>query len=258
MVYAGRVAQPEELAAFYANYSTVDTLSEITAVRYDGLLDKFAPYRTSGTLLDVGCGAGMFPERAIGKGWNAMGTEFGDEAVRKCRARGIRVWQGPLDPSDHVPGSFDVITSFEVLEHVEHPREEIMHMAQLLRPGGLVYITTPNFRSFSRTIAKGQWNVVSYPEHLNYFDRRSLDRMLREAGLKKVWHRTTGISPGRLRTSLETGPRVTGRSAALDEQARERIESQRHLRVLKSMANGLLDLLGKGDTLKAAYIRPLQ
>ncbi|MBP6392666.1 MAG: methyltransferase domain-containing protein [Flavobacteriales bacterium] len=255
-VYCLQDPSVEELRAFYRGYPVRDVLSPVTALRFDELLDRFEPYRKTGRLIDVGCGAGLFLERAALRGWEVFGTEYGDRAVAACKARGIRIIEGPLDPSNYGDDHFDVVCSFEVIEHLAHPRQEIARMARILRPGGLLYMTTPNFNSMGRLFSRSAWSIVNYPEHLSYFTPRTLRRLARSAGLRQQWMLTTGVHLWRLRGALGRASASTGNPQ--DDVLRERIESSTWLKLVKALVNGLLNLFKVGDSMKAGFRKPAQ
>lgn len=252
---------PEQLEDYYRDYPVRDVLSPITALRYDELLDEFEAYRTTGRILDVGCGAGLFLERAKARGWEAHGTEYGERAVKACRDRGIRIMPGALEPDNYREAPFDVVTSFEVMEHLVDPAADARRMAQVLRPGGLLYVTTPNFNSVSRWLAGPGWTIVAHPEHPSLFTPRAMRHMLRDAGLRERSVRTTGISVSRLQRSRKGPAPKAGGSVArppdADEQLRRRLEGNLALRMAKGLLNGLLDLLKRGDTIKARFVKPV-
>lgn len=248
----------EELRAFYATYPVHEERSPITRRRFEELLDRFEPHRSTGRLIDVGCGAGFFLECAKERGWEVHGTEYGDRAVATCRARGIDIREGPLDPLVYEPGSFDVVCSFEVMEHLARPLDEMRRMLTLLRPGGLLYVTTPNFRSVGHFLAGASWNVVNPPEHLTYFTPRTLRRAARQLGLRTRWLHTTGVSIARVTASRESDPAASKALRGRDEQVRRRIEARWYLRLAKQLANSLLNTLRIGDSMKAAFEKPRQ
>ena len=167
-MFVERIPTSDELIAHYETYGRNACLSPITVQRYQELLDGFELYRRKGRLLDVGCGVAYFLDLAKGRGWDVHGTEYTDEAVAICREKGLTIHQGPLHAENYTPGDFDVITYFEVIEHINNPREDLAQVSSLLRPGGLFYCTTPNFGSASRALLQEKWNVISYPEHLTY------------------------------------------------------------------------------------------
>ena len=258
MVFTGLEPTIDELAAYYGDYPVHDQLSPVTIKRYDDLVEDFAAYRRLGRMLDVGCGAGIFLERARLKGWEVHGTEFGQRALASCRSRGIAIIEGPLDPANYPKASFDVVCSFEVMEHLTDPGAELRRMASLLRPGGALYITTPNYRSTGRLLAGRSWNVVNYPEHLNYFTPRTLTRLAERCGLRLRSVRTTGVSVQRVLTRGSLDPARRKNAANVQEDLRERLERNAFNRGVKRLADRTLDLLKVGDTIKAVYERPAQ
>lgn len=256
MTFVGREPSMRELQAYYGPYPVVENISPVTLQRYDELLERFSPHRMTGRILDVGCGGGSFLERAMAKGWESCGTEFGAGPIAACRAKGIRVFEGPLRPDDHPAEGYDVVCAFEVVEHLVRPGPEIDNMLKLLRPGGLLYVTVPNFNCLARRMDQAHWNVINYPEHLNHFTRRTLHRMLDGKGLRKAWLTTTGFSMERWMTKKRRDKVTKTEAHHAQDQFRERIEARWHLRLAKAAINYLLDLSGLGDSMKAGYIKP--
>ena len=223
---------------------------------YTDLLDELDPSRQTGRLIDVGCGRGWFLIEAAKRGWEVTGTEYSDKAVELCEAAGINMFKGPLRVEEHEPGSFDVVTSFEVMEHINNLHEEVAKFETLLRPGGLFYCTTPNFNSANRYYQKDKFDIIGYPEHLCYFTRRTLNRLLGSHGLRKVRLRTTGISFTRIQTSKGNKSQRLGAKEAPDEKVRKLMDSGFLMRTAKVIANHMLSLTGLGMTLKGYYRKP--
>ncbi len=258
MVFAHRLPSAQELEATYGSYPAIPALSPLTKQRYMALLGRFEGCRRTGRILDAGSGSGYFLDTAMERGWEAHGTEYDPVVVQACQARGIHMQQGVLDPRSYEQNSFDVITSFEVLEHLVDPMSELIHITRLLRPGGLLYLTTPNFNAVARHIARGRWNIINYPEHLNYYTPRTLGRALTKAGLEVGGVRTTGISVMRLRNSVvaPTKAQANADPGNADQVLRNKIEGNALLRFMKSAANGLLTITGMGDTIKVFATKP--
>ena len=163
--------------------------------------------------------------------------------------------QGILDPKNYAPDFFDVIVSIEVIEHINNPKEEIQNFGTILRHGGVVYLTTPNFNSISRIILKEKWNVLGYPEHLCYYTPGTITRLFNDHHFKKLSMETTGISVTRMKSSL-SGSHETGiASTSTDEKLRRTLESNFILRAMKSLANSTLTFTRRGDNLKATFVK---
>lgn len=254
-VFAQQIPSEQELIAHYEGYSRNDYLSPITIKRYHELLDTFEPYRKTGKLLDVGCGIGYFLEVAKERGWEVYGTEYTDEAMAICREKGISMQQGKLTPSNYSPEQFDIITSFEVIEHINNPQEEIAHFSSLLRVGGLVYVTTPNFNSLLRYRLKSDYDVITYPEHLSYYTPKTIKYLFKKNGFNIHKILTTGISISRLKSGKSGVQQEYISESSDDEKMRQKMEEKWHLKVAKKAINSLLTLFGKGDSLKGYFVK---
>lgn len=247
LVFGQRIPTAEELTAHYGTYPRNTSISPLTIKRYEELLEQFEPYRRTGRMLDIGCGDGHFLEVAKRKGWEVYGTEYGEDAVRPAQAKGVHMHNG-LIQSFQLASDFDVITSFEVLEHITDGKEHAPVIHRLLRNGGLFYFTTPNFNAMSRRWLGGKWKIIEYPEHLTYYTAQTIHRLLTGAGLKRVQILSTGIT-------LRTFPDDQKHYAASEEQLRNSIESSGSLRFVKRFINFWLTALNLGDSLKGYYVK---
>lgn len=144
-------------------YETVKSVNLRRKVAYaiDGL--------STGILLDIGCGVGDFLLQIKKKGWEVSGIEPSHEAKNIAQNRlGITL----LDPSDScsLPDhSFDVITMWHVLEHVDDLKTQTSELKRLLKPGGRLVIALPNYQSFDCQYYKQYWAAWDVPRHLNHF-----------------------------------------------------------------------------------------
>ena len=243
-----------ELLAHYAQYSRDDSISPLTLDNYRQLISSWASDRQTGALLDVGAGNGHLLAVAAELGWQPYGTEFTAEAVALCRAKGATMHHGDLHDAPFAPQSFDVVTAIEVLEHVPDPLALLRPVLRLLRPGGLLYLTTPNFNALSRRLLRERWHVVEYPEHLSYFTPRTLRLAGRLAGFQTERVYTEGV----ISQLVQPAASATGTHSPTEaiETLRRKTQQQPLWRIAKRTANGLLRLTGLGDTLKAQLRRP--
>lgn len=260
MVFSSRDPSLIELEDYYRGYGRNDYLSPITIKRYHQILDGFESFRKTNKIIDVGCGIGYFLEVAKERGWEVYGTEFTDKAIEICESKGITMHKGVLNPANYAPEDFDVVTSFEVIEHINTPNQEVGNFNKLLRKGGILYITTPNFNSLLRYYLKGKYNVIGWPEHLSYYTPSTLEMLMAKHGFTKEYIKTTGISLTRFLTS-----KVPSTSEAIregtefispqtkDEKLRTSVEKNRLLGAAKKSVNNLLTLSGKGDALKGVF-----
>ncbi|MEO7989455.1 MAG: class I SAM-dependent methyltransferase [Chryseolinea sp.] len=251
-VFCQRKPSVDELKAHYALYPRANAISEITLKRYDALLDTFEPYRKTNNIIDVGCGDGFFLEVAKKRKWNVFGTEFTQEAIDLCQQKGIQMTVSPLNPKHYGSEFFDVITSFEVIEHINTPLDELKSFSAILRKGGIVYVTTPNFNSISRNILKEKWNIIEYPEHLSYYTASTLTYLFQKNNFKRSEISTTGISISRLRASSSSKNSAPS-STNVDELLRQKTEDKFIFKVMKTSINTMLNITRKGDAMKALF-----
>lgn len=166
-------------------------------LEHDDKLDDWeAALGTGDTrLLDVGCSGGLLMEAAVRRGWDAEGIEPSSEAVEDARSHGLTVHPGLYQDTAIAPGSFDVVHSKLVGEHLPDPAHFLRWTAEALRPGGIASIHVPN--DFNRlqlaardALAKDDWWVAP-PFHINYFSFGSLERLLSANGFEPVGRDTT-------------------------------------------------------------------
>jgi len=260
-VFSKSIPTTDELVRHYEQYSREDYLSPVTIKRYDELLALFEKYRKTNRILDVGCGVGYFLQHAASKGWEVYGTEFTDAAIASCEAKGIRMKQGPLSTDWYEPESFDIITSFEVLEHINNPVPEVNRFHALLRKGGVVYFTTPNFNCFERIWLKSSYSVICYPEHLCYYTARTANYLMTRAGFRKVKLQTTGISFSRLSATYahQPGGVIDNKEliSSTTKDERVRVWTERYFigNFAKAAVNGILNAFKIGNSIKGLYIK---
>jgi 2-polyprenyl-3-methyl-5-hydroxy-6-metoxy-1,4-benzoquinol methylase len=244
----------EELQKHYTTYSYGEQqyLSPLTIQSFNDLLDRFEKNRKTNKILDVGCGQGWFLGAAKKRGWEVYGTEYSDTAVELCTQKGIIMKKGYLNPQEFIGIEFDIIFSSEVLEHINDPIPELSHMYQLLRKGGLLYLTTPNFNAYLRFVLKDKYNVIGYPEHLSYYTAKTLHKVLTTVGFKKKRLLTTGVSFTRFETSKGATSELIGADTK-DEKLRKLLSSNVVMQQLKKAVNTALTISRLGITLKAYY-----
>lgn len=255
-VFSQAIPSDKELVAYYANdYDRTSYFSPITEKRYNELLDSFEVYRKTGRILDLGCGYGFFLETAKKRGWKVYGTEISQEACEKCSSKGINMYCGKFENCDFEDEYFDIIVSFEVIEHLQNPKEIVACSNRVLRKGGLFYLTTPNFNSYLRYRLKSNYDVIDYPNHLSYYTSVTLRLLVEKFGFKTLRTKTTGISITRSRTSKGESMQQYVSETSDDEMLRYKIEKRRFLRIGKRFVNFWLNAFGIGVSLKGWFVK---
>ncbi len=182
-----RYESPEFFSEYLAAHRATPRSYDLEFLRrhfglYLGLLESHRP--PGGRLLDVGCGGGFFLKAAGAAGWTAEGTEISRRLADYARdVVGVKVSLGTLEELRWPPGTFDVVTLFDVLEHVPDPPRTVAEAGRLLKTDGLVLISTPDYDSLSRLFLGKAWAVLSPAEHLSIFTAKTLRSLTERAGL---------------------------------------------------------------------------
>lgn len=140
-------------------------------------------YRPGGSLLDVGCATGTFMEAAA-PFWEVSGVEISDYASRMAQGKGLKVFQGSLENSPYVDLKFDVVTLWDTLEHLAEPRQTIERLGKMTSPGGIVALTTGDVKSLVARVSGRFWHLYNIPQHLSFFDPKSISDLFAGSGLK--------------------------------------------------------------------------
>jgi 2-polyprenyl-3-methyl-5-hydroxy-6-metoxy-1,4-benzoquinol methylase len=197
----------DELAIIYsgaADYhrDLTDPRSEAYAAlsrTADQHLDILKKYARNGRLLDVGCSTGLFLDRAARAGHEVEGVEFSSESAAFARSQfGLTVSEGDVRASP--AGPWDIVTMFDVIEHVPDPSGDMRSVADLLAPGGLFLLSTPDidglFPRLSYLLAErlDYWPHPEPPHHLTQFSKRTLAAMLERNGFEVVGVHDTNMA----------------------------------------------------------------
>ena len=137
----------------------------------------------SGKLLDVGAYTGVFVEIAAQHGWEAWGVEPSHWAVEQACARGLHMIEGTLATSGLADASIDVVTMWDVIEHLTDPFAEVQQAYRLLKPGGLLVVHTMDIDSLFARVMGSRWPWLM-EMHVYYFSQRTLQAMLAKASFQ--------------------------------------------------------------------------
>ena len=143
------------------------------------------------SLLDVGCHIGVFVEISARHGWDAWGVEPSIWAVEQAQARGLHVVQGTLGTADLPEATFDVVTMWDVIEHLTDPRGTLEQAYHLLKPGGLLVVHTIDIESLLARLMGARWPWLM-EMHIYYFSRRTLRAMLEKCGFQVLGDKPQG------------------------------------------------------------------
>jgi SAM-dependent methyltransferase len=142
----------------------------------------------AGTILDIGCGAGLFLDTFGNTSWGLHGIELSAEVAKIARERtGAEVFVGDVMAASFPDESFDAVTSFDVLEHMHNPRDVMNRIWRWLKPGGVFYVFVPNVACLEARIFGSYWFGLELPRHLFHFSPRSLRSLMASEGFDEEW-----------------------------------------------------------------------
>jgi 2-polyprenyl-3-methyl-5-hydroxy-6-metoxy-1,4-benzoquinol methylase len=182
---------------------------EIFVPRVDRLLDLCQKYKVStNSMLEIGAGFGTFcgevKKRNVFK--RVVAVEPTPDLAKTCKERGLEVMELPVEQIKlDKEELFDVVASFEVIEHLFAPVDFVGHMTRLLKPGGIMMLTCPNGQGFDIEVLGTASNTVDH-EHLNYFNPESLSRLITNCGLEIL----ESFTPGKLDADLVRNKIISG------------------------------------------------
>jgi SAM-dependent methyltransferase len=187
-----RKGQGEPCLSGYKNF---DLDMDITLARV--LFEQVRKLSRShgGKLLDVGCATGKILQVACDNGWDAIGVEISAWAADIARQKGFEVHMGTLEEAHLVEGSLDVVTMYDVIEHIPDPRRSLQEIRRLLGPGGALVLQTPNANGFgARLLYRSKSMIVQPNAHLILFSPSGLREMLEREGFQVVHLSTHSLS----------------------------------------------------------------
>lgn len=254
---ARRESRPEPLYdELYGRSSFEVPASVATSLRRT--VASFETFRRTGRWLDLGFGEGALLRAAQDGGWASYGTEVSAPALAFGGRQGWVVSSDPESDDRFPHEGFDVVSLVEVIEHLPEPLPFLEAARRWVRPGGALYITTPNVRSLNRWLLGAGWSVFCPPDHLVLWTPRALGAAVARTGFTSVSGRTEGLNPAeillRLRRKRGAAPELNRNAAAL--ALNQTLSASSSRRAIKGIANALLRLTRLGDTLKLQAVRP--
>jgi SAM-dependent methyltransferase len=144
--------------------------------------------KREGQLLDVGCATGNFLDRMRRRGnWRVYGLEVNEKAARYAQSRfGLEVFVGELGAADYPEHSFDIVTLWNVMEHLHSPVDTLREIRRLLMDDGVLILSIPNADSLDARIFGDCWIGLDPPRHLYAFSPRTVGQLLSKAGLEAI------------------------------------------------------------------------
>jgi len=193
-----------DLSVFYPNdyepYITEDYINNLSRPqrflfhygiqKRKRLVEKF---KASGNILDIGCSTGIFLlEMQKTNKWNCFGVEPNAYAASIGRDLDLRIYNSKLEETSFPEAYFDVVTMWDVLEHVINPKNIISEINRILRDDGVLVVRLPNYDSLDAKLFGQFWAGFDPPRHLFVFNHSTLSNLFRQCGFEIIY-KTTNV-----------------------------------------------------------------
>ncbi|MGA7615627.1 MAG: glycosyltransferase [Thermoanaerobaculia bacterium] len=136
-------------------------------------------------VLEVGAGIGHFG-RIASREMEYVGIDLSEEAARAARSEGLDVYCANLRTFVNPSGAFDAVTLFHVFEHLADPHDALARLHELLKPGGALFLVTPDTESLLCAVSGDRWVSYKFPEHLILYSHSALIELLENSGFEIV------------------------------------------------------------------------
>lgn len=177
--------EPQSKIGYYI-INFLPQLRKIIDLEFRNLQFTKSDERYAPSLLDIGCGNGVFIHRMSLSGWHVIGIDPDSNALKAANTLGVTVLEGGVEIFGDKTELFDAITLSHSIEHVHDPVSLIRACYRLLKPNGIIWIDTPNINSLGHAFFKHNWRGLEPPRHLVLFNFNSLEKVLKDEGFSKV------------------------------------------------------------------------
>jgi SAM-dependent methyltransferase len=188
-VWLSNPPKPSEMGLHYtdAYHKLISAAGENAPLRWRDRLHTLRQHKQSGTMLDLGCSSGGFLGLLRGDSWKLYGIEMSADCASRAETRtGAHVFVGDILDAPFTPESFDVITCFDVLEHLYEPLKIMTKVSEWLKPGGIFYVQVPNIDSAEARVFGSYWHGLELPRHLFHYSPSALKFLAQSARLNVV------------------------------------------------------------------------
>jgi len=170
----------------YHNYRSEFTSHLVTFANRLAESEKILQGR-KGRLLDIGCALGHMGEAARRRGWDVYVTDVSEYAAQEARKQfGLNAFVSPPEKLPVKPERFEMITMYDIVEHLSHPLELLTDVRRALTQNGILHITTPNAHSLSAKLMGRHWYHIKPDEHLLYFTPETIRSVLERSGFEVI------------------------------------------------------------------------
>ncbi len=188
LVYINPQQDKIKIYESYRNMQDVDYSNEEQGRRISAriILKRIARYKRGGRILDIGCATGFLLDEAKKQGWDPHGIELSAWAANIGRDKyNLDIFEGTLESAKFPFNYFDAIVMVDCIEHLPDPKKTLEEVRRILKPNGILCISTPDIESWLSRLLRARWWGIK-EAHLYYFSKKTLTNMLDAAGLKAI------------------------------------------------------------------------
>ena len=188
LVYVNPIEKRSNINEVYSQMKSVDAaiIRESRLRATESQMKLIKKYKDGARLLDVGCGEGFFLFNASKAGYTTKGVEPSQGAAAYARKEfGLDVEAKHFEELRFPENHFDVVTLWQVLEHMLYPLMILKEVHRILKPGGMLVITTPDIEGIPARILKKRWWCITRL-HINQFTTKTLTNSIKNAGFKNI------------------------------------------------------------------------
>lgn len=225
---------------------------ELQEIVYGPRMSKFERYRSNGRILDVGCSTGDFLSHAKSKDWEVYGSELAEHTAQIAQRRlNCEVRHGTFESSNFEADFFDIVTMWDVVEHVLEPKELVAEAFRILRPGGALVLFTPNYNSLTRRLIFDRWSALIPERHMCVFNKSTIRLLIEQCGGRIVAMRICDINPHEILRGEreETLGGLKNRQLAMGRM-KGLLVKYPLLQFFRRAVNWILNLTGTGDVIE--------
>lgn len=259
-VYFEDIPSKNDLDLVYSKYTREEyiTPNSFNKIRIE--LENILNLNVIKNVIDIACGECYALDilKTINPKLNFYATEHASAKENVIR-KGYEFIEGEFYPITDL--KFDLIIFTEAIEHINDVNSFLENANRILKPGGLIYITTPNFSSLERRMMGSQWGMIMPPEHLSYFTPKTIDYVLTKNRFKKVFVRTENISIFRI---IEFINKRSHKPSAffqknvrspqeISDKFQQVAESNGLIKTIKIIINFFLNMFNLGSSMKVVY-----
>lgn len=186
LVYVNPQQEKQKICESYQNMVDQGYIGEEQGRRISAriILKKVTKYKRNGKILDIGCATGFLLDEAKKLGWQVYGVELSKWATGFAKEKyNLDIFEGILKDAGFRHNFFDAVVMIDSIEHLADPKKTLEDVRRILKPGGIICISTPNIESFLSKILSAKWWGIKH-SHLYYFSNKTLTNMLDATGFK--------------------------------------------------------------------------